>query len=224
MILKNLQKNILFISAIFGTLIISYQYFHVIQKKYLNVTSFTACVDAGFKVIPTYPEKCSMPGKIFVNQNQKKIEVPPHSQNIEKLVDYKNQTYLLNGQQVHFINGHTVTPPDQLLHQATTSFTILDQPFLYDINGDTLEDTLFLIYAREDSTGKNSYYVGSLVSLNQGFYGTNLLYIDTSILSSLFVYKNDHVILEYTQQGNKTIQKQKYFVFENNILKEIIHK
>ena len=42
------------VGIIFCVAIVSYQYFHSVQIKYLSVTTFKACVDAGFKVF-SYP-------------------------------------------------------------------------------------------------------------------------------------------------------------------------
>jgi hypothetical protein len=127
-----LQKNSVYIGLIFFSLIVSYQYFRNVQLRYLQITSFKECVAAGFRLRATYPEQCVMYGKVFINQDQKKDvvsrKVSPPSTPIPP-VDYKNQTYSINGEQVRFSNGKGELSPNQLLKQGTTTLVSGDETF-----------------------------------------------------------------------------------------------
>lgn len=207
------------------SLVVSYQYFHNIQVKYLQVTSFKACVDAGFNVLTTYPEKCIMSGKSFINPLQKKAD---DSQGILSSLtsdDYKNQEYFIEGRSIQFLDGKGILPPNPILKQATTSLIFVEKIFLYDINDDTVKDTVFLI--RTDNTKpqtKNSFYLSASISLNNGFSGTNGIFLDYSISNTTFVYKNGEIVIDYITEGASTTMKQKYFLLENDILKQVLHK
>ncbi len=207
------------------SLVVSYQYFHNIQVKYLQVTSFKECADAGFNVLTTYPEKCIMPGKSFINPLQKKPDDSKSTLSSLTSYNYKNEVYLIEGRSIQFLDGKGILPPNPILKQSTTSLIIIEKIFLYDINDDAIKDTVFLI--RTDHTKfqtKNSFYLSSSISLNTGFSGTNGIFLDHSISNATFVYKNGEIVVDYITDGASTTVKQKYFLLENDILKQVSHK
>ncbi len=221
---KNLQKNALYVGLVFTVLVISYQYFHTVQTKYLAITSFKECVDAGFQVITTYPEKCISYGKSFVNPLQKKNDQKSLRVPFVENTDYKNQAYIIEGEQIRFTDGRGILPPNFVLKQATTSLRIADTPFLHDINNDGIQDTIFLIRTEDQIAKKSTYYLYSSVSLREGFYGSNALFRDFALIDAAFMYKNGEIVIGYTIEGASTTLKQKYFTFEDDILKQLSHK
>lgn len=204
-------------------LILSYQYFHAIQVKYLSVTTFKECVQAGFKVLTTYPEKCVMYNKEFINIVQKKMDTAGSVAKIN-VKDYLNGEYIIDGQQVSFINGKGTIEANGALRQSATSLEIAGEPFLYDINADNVQDTVFLIRTSGANIQRASYYLASSISLYDGFIGTNAVFVDTALLSSAFVYKNGEIHMGYTTELATSTLKERYFVFEGDILKQLSHK
>jgi hypothetical protein len=92
------------------------------------------------------------------------------------------------------------------------------------MNGDTVMDTIFLLHTLEKTKQRSSYYITASLSLHDGFYGTNALFLDYSLLETSFVYKNGELLVTYTTKDASTTMKQKYFVVENGILQQLSHK
>lgn len=110
-----LSHNTLFLTILVVVVLpASYFYFNAIEERHKNILSFEDCIRAGFKVIPTYPETCKIPGKTFTNPRQKeehtKAETTLQTQdNIKAL--YKNDSYVIEGQRIKLEDGlGTITP------------------------------------------------------------------------------------------------------------------
>ena len=186
-------------------------------------------MQAGYPKRSTYPEQCVMPGKIFTNQIQKKDtenhNLPSASTTKEFLSSYfRNLSYLLEGQLIILHDGEGELPSNRILKRATTSIEVIGDKFLFDINNDKIEDTVFIFHTVSKNIQKSSYYVASAMSLNTGYVGTNALYVGDDFLGNAFMYKNGEIIMGYTTKDATTTLKQKYFVYENNLLEEVIHK
>ncbi len=202
--------------------IFSYQYFHSVQVQYLSITSFQACVDAGYTVVPSYPEKCTMPGKFFINTLQNKATSSPLVAS-STIVDYKNLTYLVDGQQVQLHNGEGTLTTINMLKQLSSTLKIVGEPFLYDINGDQKTDVVFFLDVSSNTTNPSAQYMSAAIQLHSGYSGANAVFIDRGVNSGAFVYKNGEIVLRYTTLATTTI-KEKYFMFKDDILIAIHHK
>ena len=203
--------------------IVSYQYFHSVQRDYAAVTSFKECVDSGFKVLAVYPEKCVMSGKSFTNPLQKESIPIISTTNTTQSNNFKNLSYRINEQSILLVDGESTSTHLGVSNEAV-KFIITGQPFLYDINEDTKEDVIFLLKMTGDKSRKDVYYLSTALALNTGYLGTNALYVDVSILSSTFVYKNGEIVLSYTTKEATTTTKEKVFLLNNGILKQISRK
>lgn len=220
---KNLQKNGIYIGIVLLVLVASYQYFHMRQLKYLSITSFKACVDAGYKVLVTYPEQCVLYGRHFTNPLQQKKSPENLTAEGSSSSYYKDQAYIIEGTQVKFRDGKGTLPANPILKQSSTTLTIMNEPFLYDINSDGIKDAIFLLRTNDQNT-KNSYYITSSLSLHNGFYGVNAIFLDFDVHSAAFMYKNGEITVGYTTSESLTELKKKYFVLENDILKRLSHE
>lgn len=223
LIVKNLQKNIVYIGVVLAVLGVSYQYFHMRQKAYLQVTSFASCVEAGYKVLATYPEQCVLYGKHFSNPLQQKSETNSATSSELSPIHYKDQLYIIEGAQVYFHDGKGELPANPILKQSSSSLIITGEPFLYDINNDNIKDLIFLMHTDNKNT-KKTYYITSSLSLHKGFYGSNALFLDYDVNNSKFLYKNGEIVVSYTTGDTNVETKEKYFTLENDILKQLLNQ
>jgi len=220
-----LSHNTLFLTVLVVVVLpASYFYFNAIEERHKNILSFEDCIRAGFKVIPTYPETCKIPGKTFTNPRQKeeqtKGEMTLQTQdNIKAL--YKNNSYVIEGQRIKLENGLGTITPAMSLEKTTSTVEASGGFALFDINQDTKDDALFLLKLKPTLSKKYAYYITGLVSLYNGYTGINALYLGNEIASTTIVYKNNHIIVTYQDTSNTPIlRKQKFFVFDNDILRE----
>lgn len=217
------KKNAIFVGVFFIILIVSYQYFHNVQIKYLSIKTFKECVDAGFSVQKSYPEKCSMPGKWFINPSQAKADNSPLETKSTLLTEYKNLSYLFDGQNIQFKDGFGLFPGNVSLRQSASSYEIVGSPFVYDVNNDTILDSTFLVRENKQKQSRSLFYVSSAVSLKDRYTGMNAAYVDYAVATSTFIFKNGEIVVRYTTESEKTTPKEKYFTIENGILKGLSH-
>lgn len=223
--MKVSPNTLFFIVFVVVVLPASYFYFNAIEERHKNILSFEDCARAGFKVLPTYPETCKIPGKTFSNPQQKK-EPTKEALTLQRQEDikalYKNNSYVIEGQRIKLEDGvGTITTAMSL--EKTTSTVEASGGFApFDINQDTKDDALFLLKVKPMLSKKYAYYITALVSLYNGYTGINALYLGNEIASTTIVYKNNYIIITY-QDTNSTpiLRKQKFFIFNNDILQEV---
>ena len=227
-----IQKNSLLVGLILFAMVISYTYFNGQHRKYSNITSFEACVSAGFPIMESYPERCSMPGKIFTNQLQIKDSASTSLQTLNQNSaqgdsTYKNRSYTVDGQQVTLQQGVGALTVYSSSKQVTTPIVASGTLYTtFDINNDASPDSVFFLYVDDIYGGsrsekKHAWYITSSVSLLQDVSGTNALYIGESIVSTDVTYSNNRLQVTYkTSEKDRAISK-KYYTFKDEILKEI---
>jgi hypothetical protein len=198
--------------------VVSYIYFRAEQNHYKKITSFDSCVAAGFFVTPTYPEKCTAPGKIFINETQKEQKVIDTEATARIEDSFKNLSYIVDGQKIAFYDGVGVLPAStSFKNTATATLEITFSQGSFDINKDFSPDLIILI-KKHDERKQSSYYLSSTITLNSGYAGLNALYLDADIASSSILYTNDIITIEYSLfTGAK---KKKHFIFKHDILEE----
>lgn len=204
--------------------IFSYQYFHFVQIHYLSITSFDTCVKAGYVVTITYPEKCVLPGKSFTNplqQEQQNISLKEKNSTRD---DYKNLSYVVEGQQFQLHNGEGIIFYTVDTIQSSSTIRIIGTPFYYDINNDNKEDIIFLMEVIPKNNQVPLHLISAALQLNNGYTGTNVLYVDMATHNDSFMYKNGEIVLRYTIGTATTTPQEKYFIFKDAMLIENKHK
>ena len=201
----------------------SYLYFSLKQANYKEISSFEDCISAGFNVTSTYPERCVMPGKSFTNPNQKGIVlgVSSSASTPQKENNYKNLTYIFDGQSILFKDGMGILPSSPVLKKGMTTFTFTHLERETDINNDSILDTIFIAKSTELNQAKNTYYITAAISLNNGYSGLNALYVGTNIIPIQLLYENNEIVFVY--KNERSIETTRYFKLTNTILEEIIH-
>ena len=221
---KNIYTNSIFVGILFVVGIFSYQYFHTVQVKYLSITNFKACVDAGFTVVPSYPEKCVMPGKFFSNPLQKAAASTQGTQNATTSEEYKEIQYLFDGQLVKLKDGVGTVSGSANNKQSSSTLRVIGKPFFHDTNDDGKLDTIFLLDLSSTGTNAYSQYLSVALQLNNRYAGTNALFVDNGIITVSFGYKNGMILINYTTVSSSTRNIEKHFMVTNGILEEINHK
>lgn len=219
-----IRNNILFLGGlIFVAIPCSYFYFGAVGKKYRSITSFDDCVKAGYRVKAIYPETCSLPGKVFSNEDQQKKETSTVIQNepvIQYVSDYSNADYFLEGQRVLLRNGRGFLQRNEPQQIATSTVEQVGQPLYVDLNNDNATDTIFILRSSIPSSKKIRYYVAAYTSLYKGYSGLNGLYINDNLKSIRATFADPIVSVTYTTETSGTLTTQSY-ILENSILKEM---
>ena len=215
-----LSKNTFPLAILIIAIIASYLYFSIAKKHYQSIVSYSDCVNAGYSVSRTYPETCSIPGKFFVNQKQL-VSLPITISTTTVPVpynDFDSITYTMDGQNILLHMGEGVIPLS--VSKGTTTIHIAGKELFFDINGDSLPDTTFLLVSgNQNSTSTVIYYLTSALGLTKGHVGLNILTIGEARTTPLLLYKNASINLTYIDMhANK---KDRYFVLEDNLLKEL---
>ncbi len=213
------KKNYLFL--LFFVVLIAFSYFYFTGKQlvYQEITSFEGCAKAGFHLLPTYPEQCKMPGKIFTNPQQTTEKAV-----IEKIAtttrqNYENLSYFIDGQVVTLNDGIGILPSNTLPRRATSTIMVTDYKMSIDMNADSLVDTIFLLKTTSSKENKSTYYLSSALALNTGYFGLNLVALDEDISLVSLMYKDSKITVKYTDAHSN--KKTRYFKFENNFLQEL---
>lgn len=212
------QKNILLVAVVIIAGVMSYFYFSGVHSLYKSITSFDDCVASGFTVLTTYPEKCVLPGKVFINKNQQRSDAAPPVASEKKTDAYKNTTYTIGGQIVTLTDGKGILSLDIGSQKSTSSVDIVGDVLYFDVNGDTASDTVLLLSVSNQREQKR-FYLATAVALAKGFVGTNGVYLTTNIATSSLRFKNGEINLEYSMTGT-TSPVRRYFSLEKNLLKE----
>jgi hypothetical protein len=210
-------KNYSFLILLLFLLVASYFYFSSVHASYRQITSFQACVDAGFTVLPTYPETCKVPGKTFTNELQLEQIAKENEVKVPTITkEYTGLTYFLDGQEIQFFEGKS-----SRIGTSTDagSFVIVGTPFIFN-NNEEKKQVAFLVEKR-GSTKNIKYYLSSAVALNTGYAGLNMMPLDSNISSSTLSYASGTLLVVYTT--SQVSQQKKQFTFENALLKEITH-
>lgn len=219
---KNIFLLLLIIVAIPG----SYFYFSEMGRRYNSIESFQDCVDSGIMVTATYPEKCILPGKTFVNNKQennkfKESEAEKHQTTSTQLnKDFHNLSYNVNGRLVQFNEGAATSLSNNELRGTPTRLEIRADPFYFDVNDDKIVDAVFLIKEEDVYQKEANYYLAVAIALNEGFAGLNAVYIGRTITTTTLAYNNGTINLVYYETSSST-KRQKKFVVKGNILREL---
>lgn len=219
------KKNIIPIVLIPITLVLSYIHFYGIQTNFQSIQSFDDCIRAGYKTIPTYPERCILPGKVFVNPLQKEtVTTSTSTENTKsKVADFKNLSYIIDGKEVKLRGGIGEFTPNSLRMSATTTIKVIGNEYTVDMNNDKILDTVFLLTSDKTSTYTGSYYLGVAVSLNEIYSGMNAIYLGTMLYAVSYTFKNNELEVVFTETASST-PKTKYFIIDNNLFKEQVRK
>jgi hypothetical protein len=221
---KIIQQNAILVGIVILAMSISFTYFNGVRKTYTSIDSFASCVEAGFIVTNTYPEKCVLPGKVFINLLQKKADgIKNLNSNAQENIalDYRNLNYLIDGQEITLHNGIGQLPPNLRFKQATTTVIATGTVVLFDINNDMATDTIFLLQIQPVGTQKSAWYITSAITLYKGLTGTNAVYVGETVIAPALIYKNGQIVLTYKASSTEENILQKNFTFDKDKISEI---
>lgn len=215
-----LTKSRIFLIAFIVAIILSYSFFQKQRATYASITTFDGCVAAGFPRLETYPEQCKMPGKTFTNPRQKATSPAPSAESTDTpLHDFRNESYVIDGMKIEFVNGHAnyittsiKSPP------ATTTSDIVGEPFVFRDPSSMSSTTVLIIKSMRTGAKKEYYHLTASLQLRDTSTGINAVYLGEDVNTPSFVYKNGKIVLRY-ETPKKRIERQ--FIIENNLLIEI---
>ena len=203
----------------------SYYYFDAQKNRHAGITSFDDCVSAGYLVVPTYPETCKIPGRVFVNDRQKNVATSTASRASAYVAtstqEHSNLSYFIEGEKIQLQDGVGRIPGSVALKRATSTVFASRSTANFDINADSVLDKLLLISTRQTLQGPVEYYLAAALSLNDGYAGSNALPIGTDIASTTIAYGDGVIVVVYHDTSlSQTTSKVRYYTLVNNLLEE----
>lgn len=196
------KNNLIYLGVLVTIAAIFYVYFRKTEEVYIGITSFEACVMAGYPVLPTYPEQCKIPGKIFTNLSQvKEVSVPPQPATSTR--SYVDLEYLIDGVPVTLGTSSAQLVPTNLSRAI-------------DVNNDSLIDVVF-VASKYTESNKPDYYVLLALGLHNGeLAAANGLSVGKAKPDNIYVRKSG--VIEVTHMCMEGVVCSHRFVIRNGIL------
>lgn len=198
--------KILSYTLLIASLIGAYIFFKKAQGEYSAITTFEQCIEAGYPVLPSYPEECKIPGKIFTNLQQTEhiqpIEVATDTPQAP-ISDYKNTSYTIDGQRVLLKEGYSTTEQNSMLEGTGTpvvTVSIFGKEIVTDFDQNTFTDTASILKS-ESSATSTYYYIAMALSDGTSVSGTNAIFIGDRITPLTSVYKDGEIVISYYDRG-----------------------
>ncbi len=113
--------------------------------------------------------------------------------------DYKNSTYLIEGQTVTLIDGHAeiVAAPGSAAKIVTQYF---GNEATGDLNGDNLPDVVFIITQSRGGSGTFYYAVAALKTAN-GYQGTNAVLLGDRVAPQTIEINSGQLVVNYADRN-----------------------
>jgi membrane-bound inhibitor of C-type lysozyme len=140
------------------------------------------------------------------------------------VADYKNATYVIEGQPVMLVNGRaeTAAAPGSASQTVTQYF---GNEATGDLNGDGVPDVAFLLTQNSGGSGMFYYVVVALKTTNN-YQGTNAILLGDRIAPQTTEIKNGQLIVNYADRAagepmtaQPSVGVSKYFKVEGTTLK-----
>ena len=128
---------------------------------------------------------------LFLNRSKQTLKQPV-------LDDYKNSTYLVEGQQVTLVNGQSEVPvaPGSASKIITKYF---GNEIEADLNNDGFPDTAFIITQTSGGSG-TFYYIVAALKTTDGYQGTNAVVLGDRIAPQATEFKNGELVVNYADR------------------------
>ena len=223
--LKPKIKITLYLLLSFSLLMI-YFFFRRVQSEYNSILSYEDCIDAGYPMIATYPEKCKIPGKTFINTTQQARTDIVKMTSFTKVKNYRNAYYLIEGEQTT-LTHETNKEDSSLLSTSTKTTRYLGNEVRGDFDSNGTEDIAFLITNNRDGNNAFFYLVVALSDKDHTYTGTNAILIGEEIIPKSTELKNNEIIINYLEREPNTslstapnVSISRHFKILNNSLLE----
>jgi hypothetical protein len=140
------------------------------------------------------------------------------------VVNYKNATYVIEGQTVQLIDGKAeVAAAPGSASKITTQY--FGNEAKGDLNGDGIPDLALLLTQSSGGSGTFYYVVAALQTSNGGYAGTNGILLGDRIAPQTTEIHNGEILVNYADRkpgepmtAQPTVGVSKYFKVENDTL------
>lgn len=163
-------------------------------------------------------------GYFIYQPKTEKLAVNAPEQNL--VIDARNATYLIEGEEVVLINGRSEKEiaPGSALKTITQYF---GNEAKGDFNGDAAEDVVFLLTQSSGGSG-TFYYVAAALSLEGSYEGVNAVFLGDRIAPQTTEFRNGEIIVNYAERNpgepmttSPSLGVSKYFKVSGDSLIEI---
>jgi len=114
------------------------------------------------------------------------------------VADYKNATYIIEGQSVTLVNGSATTAITSSSSETVTQY--FGNEATGDLNGDGTPDVAFLLTQNSGGSG-TFYYAVVALKTSSGYQGTNAILLGDRIAPQTTEIKDGEVIVNYADRA-----------------------
>lgn len=147
------------------------------------------------------------------------------AENLIKLAnDYKNTAYIIEGQKIQLKNGLAEVAASGA---GQTAYQYFGNEVSGDFNGDGTADKAFLLSVNTGGSG-TFYYIVAALKTEQGFIGTNAVFLGDRIAPQTSEFKDGKIIVNFAERksgelmsASPSVGVSKYFKVANGELVEI---
>jgi hypothetical protein len=199
------------------------------QIEYSSIVTFEDCIRAGYPSIPTYPEQCKIPGKVFTNTVQvaSRDIVESTSTFPEKNMNPKNTSYDIEGIAILLQNGKGVYATSTSEVSSSSTVEYFGNDLRVDLNNDSKEDAAFFVTRKEVGTQDIYYYLVVALNTRDGYIGTNGILIGDRITPQSIEFKNGEMVATYldrkpdeSMKSKPTVSLSRHFKITDTTLEE----
>ncbi|MBP6948657.1 MAG: hypothetical protein KBC41_03470 [Candidatus Pacebacteria bacterium] len=176
-----------------------YTFFSHVEKEYESITTFKECVEAGYPILEKYPEECKIPGKVFVNGEQIKEDTQKEVPMLTEVhMNPKNTSYTIEGKEIYLKDGEFL--------DTDYAFLYFGKELRLDLDGNTKEDSAFILTASSTSSSEVLYYLVVALSKDGDYRGTNGVLLGENITPISTEFKNNAIFVTYTEKEKQNKQ------------------
>ncbi|HBU06541.1 MAG TPA: hypothetical protein DEB09_00480 [Candidatus Magasanikbacteria bacterium] len=168
-----------------------------------------------------------MPDEICLTQKNEKPS-------FNMLDGVKNATYTIENEIITLVDGKMVEDKFEqeiLPGEKSKNITeLLSASELGDLDDNNLDDAVVILTQNDGGSG-TFYYVSIALQASSTYYGYNAIFLGDRILPKDIEFRQGIIIVNYKDHADgqamtdePTLERQRYFVFEEGILKELNYK
>ena len=179
-----------------------------------GVDNFKECEKAGGKIAESYPRQCVLAGQVYIEEVDDLDKGP------------ENTSYMIDGESFKLVNGQAEkeVAPGSASKDLVRVFSVTPD---VDLDGDRDKDAIVILTRTSGGSGI-FYYIAVAVRVEQGYLGTNAIFVGDRISPQQVNFMNNTIAFNYADrypwesfnQGT-SVGKTKYVTFTGSSIEEV---